>query len=820
MAAHSGREPMNDLSDCPGSPPFPKTEPMRRIPLLALSLLATPCALAQVPTSTSADPFTHSALGTASDTTLRFRLDIPEQPLRQALTTFSRQTGVRVEIEGSVAAEPRSSSVSGTMTAPAAIRVMLDGTGFSARFEDAETVIVSVAAPDAPSQRLTDVVVTAEATRRVAYNARRTATATRTDVPLADVPQSITVVGRDLILDQSMQSMADAVRYIPGVTMGQGEGHRDAPTIRGNSSTADFFVDGVRDDAQYLRDLYNVDRVEALKGSNAMIFGRGGAGGVINRVTKEAQWSPIRTMMLEGGSFDHKRATVDIGDGFGPLFAARLNGMIEDSDQFRDATTLERYGVNPTVAALAGGTLIRLGYEHFADRRTVNRGIPSFAGRPSDSDITTFFGDPNASRSRATLDGADALIERGTVGGLLVRNRTRFARYDKYYQNVFPGSAVDATGTDVNLSAYNNATDRRNLFNQTDLTYTLGGRLEHTLVVGAEIGRQATENYRNTGYFGGTATSMSVPFDHPTVSAPVEYRQSATDADNRSTARAVSLYAQDQLALGARWQAVVGVRQDWFELDFHNNRNGQQLSRDDRMLSPRLGLVFRGIESASIYGAYSVSFLPSSGDQFSSLTVTTQALEPERFINRELGLKWDVRPDLAFTVAAYRLDRSNAAAPDPSEPTKLIQTGLQRTTGIEAGLTGNLTTRWQVAGGYAAQRATIVRATSAASAGARVPLVPSYTLSLWNRYAVTGRVGVGLGIIRQADMYAAIDNAVTLPAFTRIDGAAFVTLSPTLRVQVNVENLLDERYFATSHGNNNIMPGPSRTMRVSLTATP
>src|SRR5687768_7550906 len=128
-----------------------------------------------------------------------------------------------------------------------------------------------------------------------------------------------------------MQSMADVVRYVPGISMGQGEGHRDAPTLRGNSSTADFFVDGVRDDAQYLRDVYNVERVEALKGSNAMAFGRGGGGGVLNRVSKEAGWTRTGTLVLEGGSFDHNRATIDLGNALNESAAFRFNGMVERS---------------------------------------------------------------------------------------------------------------------------------------------------------------------------------------------------------------------------------------------------------------------------------------------------------------------------------------------------------------------------------------------------------------------------------------------------------------------------------------------------------
>jgi catecholate siderophore receptor len=613
--------------------------------------------------------------------------------------------------------------------------------------------------------------------------------------------------------------MADVVHYIPGISMGQGEGHRDAPTIRGQSSTADFFSDGVRDDAQYLRDLYNVERVEALKGPNAMIFGRGGGGGVINRVTKEAQWTPTRAVTLEGGSFEHRRATVDAGDGFGRVFAGRLNAMFEDSRQFRDATELDRQGINPTATILAGNTLVKAGYEYFADRRTVNRGIPAFQGGPSSAPIETFFGDPNASRSRLVMHAGDATIEH-TWGGVMLRNRSRIVRYDKFYQNVFP-DAVNAAGTEVNLRAYNNATDRRSLFTQTDVTYGLAtGRVRQTFLVGAELSRQRSDNYRTTGFFNGTATTLPVPFESPTVSPAVEYRQTASDANNRVDAHVVAVYIQDQIELGSRWEAIVGVRFDHFDVDFHDPRNAADLTRDDDMVSPRAGLVFKPVEPVSIYGSYSVSHLPSSGDQFASLTPTTRTLEPEGFENREFGVKWDIRPDLSLTGAWYRLDRTNTAAPDPNEPTRVVQTGHQRSTGHEIGLTGNVTAAWQIAAGYAGQEARMLSRASGAPEGAIVPLVPRQTFTLWNRYQIVPRIGAGLGVVHQTRMFAAIDNTVTLPGFTRVDAAAFLTLTPALRAQINVENLFDERYYPTSHGNNNIAPGAPRTVRFSLTVSP
>jgi catecholate siderophore receptor len=341
--------------------------------------------------------------------------------------------------------------------------------------------------------------------------------------------------------------------------------------------------------------------------------------------------------------------------------------------------------------------------------------------------------------------------------------------------------------------------------------------VRHTLLAGFELSNQITDNFRNTGYFNGTATSAFVPFDQPGGTLPVAYRQSATDADNHSRAAVGALYLQDQLALSKHWQAVAGLRVDQFTVRFHNNRSNEDLRRDDRLVSPRLGMIFKPAAPASFYASYGVSHLPSSGDQFSALTTTSETLKPEQFRNYEVGAKWDVRESLALSAALFRLDRSNSVAPDPTDPKRAVQTGAQRTTGYELGAAGDVTDGWQVVGGYSTQIARIRSRTSAGAAGATVPLVPPSTASLWNKLQLAPSLGLGVGVVHQARMYAAIDNSVTLPAFTRLDGALYVAMPYHTRMQLNVENLLDTRYYGTSHGNNNIMPGAPRTLRLTLT---
>lgn len=650
------------------------------------------------------------------------------------------------------------------------------------------------------------------------YQTEAIRSATKTLTPLLDIPQSITVVSDEQIKDQMLMSISDVVRYMPGVTAHQGENNRDDVVIRGNRSSADFFLNGVRDDVQYYRDLYNLDRVETMKGPNAMIFGRGGGGGVINRVTKEAQFSPLREVSFQGGSFSNKRIAGDFDQPINDKFAFRANGLYENSGSFRNFVDLERYGINPTFTILPDNkTKITFGYEYFHDGRTADRGITSFQGKPADVPIETFYGDPNKSHVNADVNLLSGTIDR-QFGNLNFRNRTLFGDYDRFYQNYVPGVA-NAAGTLVTLTAYNNATHRRNLFNQTDLTYLVStGSVRHTLVGGFEFGGQRTENLRNTGFFNNTATSVQAPFDNPTIDIPITFRPNATDANNRLRLNLGAAYLQDQIEINRYVQVIAGVRYDHFDLKYHNNRNGDELRRIDNLVSPRLGLVVKPVTEVSIYGSYSVSYLPSAGDQFASLTSITQQVKPEKFTNYEVGVKWDVRRFLTLTTAVYRLNRTNTRATDPNNPTAIIQTGSQRTNGFELGVNGNLTRDWSIAGGYAYQDAFISSATTAAVAGKQVGQVPHNTLSLWNKYQIIPKLGAGLGIIYRSDMFAAVDDTVTLPGYTRVDAAIFYTFNEHWRLQANFENLFNQKYYANADSNTNISPGAPFGARVGLTA--
>ncbi|HKX90937.1 MAG TPA: TonB-dependent siderophore receptor [Sphingomicrobium sp.] len=656
-----------------------------------------------------------------------------------------------------------------------------------------------------------DIVITGQ---RSEYGVRSTSTATRTNTDIRNIPQALTVISERQIVDQQLRSIADLLTFVPGATPGTGESNRDQFTLRGNNTTADFFIDGIRDDVQYFRDFYNLDRVEVLKGPNAMIFGRGGGGGIVNRVTKRSTLSPFRALRVSGDGFGGFRLTGDVDQPLAAGAGVRVNAVYEDGDSFRRHVDLERYGINPTAGIVIGpDTRVDIGYEYFHDRRTTDRGVPSIAGEPLDGHDRTFFGDPDDSYAKADVHLARIGIDHEFGDGLTIRNKTLYGHYDKFYQNIFPNGPV--VNGEVALGAYNSRNDRQNLFSQTDLVWEnrLAG-IDQTLLFGVEFGRQTSRNHRQSGTILGLPGNR-VPVDDPTIDADVTFASAGNDANNRTKATVLAAYVQDQIRPASWLEIVAGLRFDSFRLKVDDLRVGStDFSRRDSLWSPRLGLVLKPRDNLSFYASYSRSYLPQSGDQFSGLSSTTDQLKPERFDNYEVGAKWEPVEGLLATLAVYQLDRTNTQARD--EQDRIVLTGASRTRGLELGLERSITSRWQVSAGYALQEAEISRTTTAAPKGRALPLVPRHSFSLWNRYDVSRDFGLGLGLIARSKSYASISNNVKLPGYARVDAALFYTVAPGIEAQVNVENLFDADYFPTAHNDNNIAPGAPRSIRASV----
>lgn len=674
------------------------------------------------------------------------------------------------------------------------------------------------------------------------YRALDSSSATKTNTPLLDVPQAVSVITAQQVQDLQIRSIADLVRFTPGVSSGQGEGNRDQITLRGNNSTADFFVNGLRDDVQYFRSFYNAERIEILKGANAMIFGRGGGGGVINRVTKVAQLDDNRYQgTLSADTFGSYYAAADLNGTFGRA-AVRVNAFYEDLNNHRDAFGGERYAVNPTFAAELGrSTRIDLGYEYVRDERVSDRGIPSaVAGTvlapagPLRGFRDTFFGQRGLNQVFFEASVFNARLETKLTDTLTFTALGLYGDYDKLYANAFAATAITTNATtgarSFGAEAYIDPTKRKSYIGQANLEWRVAtGPIEHVILIGGEYTRQDSTNGRTNGFANAAIINTSasrringIALTDPVVIPPFAFVAGRAGNDNRSFISdldQLSVYAQDQISFGSKIDLIAGLRYDRFDNSITNlfaSPAPLRVTRVDELWSPRLGLVFKPAPQASLYASYSRSFLPQSGDQFLSFNATAATLKPETFDNYEVGAKWDVTPMLSVTTAVFRLDRANTRANGPVAG-QIVQTGTQRSHGFELSVVGKLLPHLTTSLGYAYTRAEIRSATTAAPVGRKIGQVPRNQLSLFSRYEATDRLGIGATLYHQSAQFATISNATRLPGYTRLDGAIFYKLSDRFEAQINVENLTDTRYFPVAHNDNNISTGAPINARFTIT---
>lgn len=648
-------------------------------------------------------------------------------------------------------------------------------------------------------------------------------TGTKTPTPVIKVPQMITFITDDQLEDQSIRQLGDALRYVPGVSLETGEGHRDEIFIRGQETTADFYVDGLRDDAQYYRSLYNIERIEVLKGANALIFGRGGGGGVINRVTKKASLAGFAGEV--DASVDSFGAFSIAGDVNAPMSetgALRVNAIYEEFDSNRNFYEGRFIGVAPTATfELGEATRLIASYSYENDERLVDRGNPADGTGPLRGYQDTLFGDRDFNSLSAEVHIARARLEHEFSGNLSANATVQFADYDKAYANILPRGY---DGTDVEFSGYRDTQTRQNWIAQANLVWNVGSdAFAHTILAGVEASWQDSNNGRANAFFpdadndGELESRFTAPLDDtftfPDITMGVPIR------DRESELEVLSAYIQDQIEIGDMIEVIAGLRWDRFDLRTIEQLTGIRGDRVDEKVSPRFGLVVKPSERLSIYGSYATSFLPQAGDQFFLLTPSTADFGPEKFANYELGLKWAPTSEVFVTAALFRLDRSNTRASDPNNSGLTVLTGESRTEGIEINVAGEITPQWRANIGYTYLDGEIRTDSVFADAGTRLQQLPEHQITAWTRYDFTERFGIGLGAIYQDEQFTSFSNAVTLPDYIRVDAAAYFDVNERLSVQVNVENLFDADYFPSAHGDNNIQPGKPFNARLGVRLT-
>ncbi|MFL0357524.1 TonB-dependent receptor [Erythrobacter sp. GH1-10] len=654
--------------------------------------------------------------------------------------------------------------------------------------------------------------------------------AVKTPTPILDVPQSVTITTQEEILERGFTSIGQIVDYTPGVNTSQGEGHRDAIVFRGVRSTADFFIDGARDDVQYYRGLYNLEQVEILRGPNALLFGRGGTGGVLNRVTKKGViGETFAGGQLAVDTFGEFGVQGDLNLAVGDTAAVRINAAYEGLNNHRDFYDGERIGFNPTARVELGEeTLLDLSYEFIDHYRFVDRGIPTGTdGRPVEAFEDIVFADPEenftdlqAHLLRANLQHAFSDNVKGVFSAF-------YGDYDKVYSNVYVSGYDQANTPDVvTLDGYIDTTKRQNLI----LTGNIIGDFEtgaigHTLLIGGEYIATSSDQDRFNTFWSTTQDDNEIfAVERPlALRGNVGVNASGQPTTNDYTADlndftqveidVLSLYIQDEIEVTDWLDIVIGGRFDSFDIEVLNVPANELRSRKDEEFSPRGGIIIKPRENISFYASYSESFLPRSGEQFTDINGSANALDPDTFTNLEAGLKWDFDQGLSFTAAIFEIEQSSPQ-PNDNDPATLdvIDSRIQ---GFELQLQGEVTPGWFMSAGYSFLDGEQVDRLG--PTGLRPRELPENMFSIWNQVEVTDRVGIGLGLTHQDESFIDNGNNAVLPAYTRVDAAAWFEVSENLRLQVNVENLTDTLYFPNAHATHQATVGAPFNARFAVT---
>ena len=653
--------------------------------------------------------------------------------------------------------------------------------------------------------------------------------ALRSPTPILDVPQSLSIVSSEQIAARGFNSVGDIIDYLPGVSTTQGEGHRDAVVFRGVRSTADFFIDGMRDDVQYYRPLYNLEQVEVLRGPNALLFGRGGTGGVLNRVTKKGQLgSSFSEVQASTNSLGEVAGQFDTNASLSDSVALRVNAMIERLNNHRDYFDGERLGVNPSLKVqLDERTTIDLSYEYVDHQRFIDRGIPTGAdGRPVAAFKNIVFGDPDINSNELTANLWRASVQRDFSDTLKVNASLFHGDYDKLYQNFYASSYDElATPQEVTLDGYVDTTQRRNTIFSLNLIKEFSmGDYSHLLIGGVEtIDTQSNQDRWNAFWSASQddtevfaiADALSIRGGVGVNVAGVEsvndFSRDLND-DTRVSVKVTSAYIQDEISVNQYFDVVMGARFDSFDITVDNIASSEQRSRKDERISPRFGLVAKPLENISVYASYSESFLPRSGEQFANINGTKNQLEPDTFTNREVGIKWDLASGLSMTVALFEVEQSSPqVADDNPETLDVIDSTID---GFELQLSGSVTDRWTVSAGYS--RLDGEQVDRSGPTGKAPRELPETMYSLWNRFDINSRLSLGLGLTHQDDSFINNSNTAILPAYTRVDAAAYYTVSPDLSFQLNVENVTDELYFPNAHSTHQATVGAPLNVRLAF----
>ena len=671
--------------------------------------------------------------------------------------------------------------------------------------------------------------------------------ALKTPVPVINVPVSVSIITDEDIARRGFTELGDLVRYTPGVNTSQGEGHRDAIVFRGNRSTADFFQDGVRDDVQYYRSLYNVEQVEILRGPNALLFGRGGTGGVVNRVSKKGVLGEtFGSFAIGSNTFGAYDFTADYNISINENRSLRIMMHRDYLDNHRNYYEGDRAGFNPTLKVkLDDSTVLDVSYEYADHERFIDRGIPTANGEPVEALADIVFGYPEVNTTTLTADILRASLTRDfSDTSKLIFTATK-SEFEKMYQNLY-AAGYDATAGEVALDGYLDPTSRDNLiFSLNFVNEFETGSATHTLLVGAELVDTDNANHRYNTYFtnAGAAPLANDPSGiYPTGNkqAPKYDRETFLISDiragvfNRDEAGAAvtldftsslssrttteyevtSIFIQDQIDFSDSLKLLIGGRYDDYEISVTDIKASNTVyTKTEDLFSPRAGIIFKPQENTSVYLSYSDTFSPKAGEQYKKMTNDStlgRVLDADEVENMEIGLKVALSDDLFLTAAYFDAESTQMLSRTVDGVDEQYGMVNKEVDGYEIELSGSISDQLELSMSYADFEA---------ANASQSREIPDYTFTAFANYQVNPDFAIGFGVTSQGDSQIGTSASPYLPSYTRVDVSAFYQLAEDLTIQANIENLTDETYFPHSHSTHQASVGEEMNARVSIRRT-
>ncbi|UVN44207.1 TonB-dependent receptor [Pseudomonas mosselii] len=679
------------------------------------------------------------------------------------------------------------------------------------------SLLFSAGLASATTTTLPETSVTADSTREEDNpRVKDVTTATRTSTPARYVPQAIDSVKTRNVLDYGSSNLGKALEGIPNVSSGA-DTRFDSLRIRGFDASNDFYLDGIRDDSQYTRDLHNIERVEVLKGPAAVLYGRGSQGGIVNRVSKAPEHGRRSSIEAQGGSQDLRSLYADLSAAPSDTLSLRLNLGNEDKNSFRDGIDgNHRQLFAPSMSWQITPELNWLvQYEYSRYDRTPDRGIPGnpLTGRPADVSRKTTYGDTQRDYINDRAESLRSRLNYELNDQWQLRHTFSLFTLESDFDNTYLTAYRPATGL-VDRQRWQQDLSTRNLYNTVELeghVETFG--LEHTLLVGLEMGEQRRNSLLHQG--------VGVP-SVPLQGATARQQHNGTmrvSSNNHTDVESTGIYLQDQIRLNDQWQLLAGVRFDQFEVDTTNKLRNLSEKQKDNSFSPRIGVVYTPWQDHSFYASWSKTYSPVGGGLIGitpGAAGNTNQTDPEQTRQKEIGVKsewFDER--LSTTLAIYELELYNRRTRDPINPELIQLSGLQRSRGIELTATGNVVGNWYVRGGIGLQDATIVKDNNGQQ-GNRINDVAKRNASLfvtWKPelgwYAETGLTLVG-------DRYADNQNTVILPGYGRWDALAGYR-THDWDVRAALSNITDKTYYSSATSAAQIQVGDPRSLVVTGT---